>query len=436
MLIRDEAGLRLLRQAQEETRRARQRPSADFHTRKVSEAWERAAKSEAFRGIGEFSWEGFERLPVTSKDRLKQDPWSFAVGELSEAAKYYETTGTSGRVTPTPRHVEDIVWNTVSVAEAWRSVLTTGDRVAVLLPSDIVPVADLVVSVCEYLGLPHTRVYPFAAGISDWDRLAGLWSTLRPTVVFAAPGVLIQLTRLLGGRGTLADLSGSVTKLMLLGEVSTPALRTRIGAWWDATAYDVSYGSTETGTLAATCARGNLHLLTNANYFELTDGTRTVPLPADGTGRLVVTPLNLHARPLLRLDTGDEVEISSTRCDCPEPGSTVVVRGRSTDALCVRGADLSVHAVEEIVYGLTPATGYLIETDAAGSSARLLLERAHGSDRTEEEWAVDAVRRASHERLGLEWDRIAFLNALPATTKSGGSQKSWKRTNIRVVESV
>ncbi|GGM13706.1 hypothetical protein GCM10010129_67190 [Streptomyces fumigatiscleroticus] len=436
MLIRDEAGLRLLRQAQEEALRARRHPpTEDFHTRKLSEVWARAAKSQAFRDIGAFSWDSFERLPLTPKDRLKQDPWSFAVGELAEAAKYYETTGTSGRVTPTPRHLEDIVWNTVSVAEAWRSVLSAEDRVAILLPSDIVPVADLIVGVCEYLGLPHTRMYPFATGISDWDRLSGLWSTLRPTTVFAAPGVLMQLTRLLAQRGTLPGLSACVDRLMLLGEVSTPALRTRLGTWWDATAYDVSYGSTETGTLAATCPAGSLHLLTHAHYFELTDGERVTPLPADGTGRLVVTPLNLHARPLLRLDTGDEVEVSSDRCDCATPGSTVVVRGRSGDGLRVRGVGLAIHDVEEIVYGLTTATGYLVEIDEAGTRARILLERAPGSDRADETAAVEAVRRASRDRLGLAWDGIAFLNALPSTTKSGGSQKSWKRTNVRVVES-
>ncbi|MEU9100002.1 phenylacetate--CoA ligase family protein [Streptomyces sp. NPDC048361] len=436
MLIRDEAGLRLLRQAQEEALRARRHPpTGDFHLQKVAAVWERAAKSQAFRDIGAFSWESFERLPITPKDRLKQDPWGFAVGELAEAAKYYETTGTSGRVTPTPRHLEDIVWNTVSVAEAWRSVLSAEDRVAILLPSDIVPVADLIVGVCEYLGLPHTRMYPFATGISDWDRLTNLWSTLRPTAVFAAPGVLMQLTRLLTQRGTLPELSDHVHKLMLLGEVSTPALRTRLGAWWDATAYDVSYGSTETGTLAATCPAGNLHLLTHAHYFELTDGERTTPLPADGSGRLVVTPLNLHARPLLRLDTGDEVEISSDRCDCSTPGSTIVVRGRSSDGLRVRGVDLAIHDVEEIVYGLTPATGYLVEIDEAGTQARLLLERAPGADRTGEAAAADTVRQACQDRLGLAWDRVAFLNALPSTTKSGGSQKSWKRTNVRIVES-
>ncbi|MEU1037955.1 phenylacetate--CoA ligase family protein [Streptomyces sp. NPDC005907] len=435
MLIRDEAGLRLLREAQEEARWARRHPpTADFHTRKLSAAWARAAKSQAFRDIGAFSWDGFERLPVTPKDRLKQDPWSFAVGELAEAAKYYETTGTSGRVTPTPRHLEDIVWNTVSVAEAWRSVLNADDRVAILLPSDIVPVADLIVGVCEYLGLPHTRMYPFATGISDWDRLSDLWSTLRPTAVFAAPGVLMQLTRLLVQRGTLPGLSDSISRLMLLGEVSTPALRTRLGTWWDATAHDVSYGSTETGTLAATCPAGNLHLLTHAHYFELTDGERTTPLPADGAGRLVVTPLNLHARPLLRLDTGDEVEISSDRCDCATPGSTIVVRGRSSDGLRIRGADLAIRDVEEIVYGLTSATGYLVEVDEAGTQARLLLERVPGSDRASEAADADSVQEACRHRLGFAWDGVAFLNALPSTTKSGGSQKSWKRTNVRVVE--
>jgi phenylacetate-CoA ligase len=435
MLIRDRTGLDLVRRAQEETLRLRHSgPAADFYTAKVFETWNRARKAEAFQQLGEFSWESFRALPVTAKDELKAHPWRFAVADVADAAKYYETTGTSGRVTPTPRTVEDIVWNTVSVAEAWRAVLRTGDRVAILLPSDIVPVADLIVSVCEYLGLPHTRMYPFATGISDWDRLAGVFATLRPTVVFAAPGVLVQLTRLLEQRGSLTELSESVAKLMLLGEVSTPALRARLGDWWGAAGHDVSYGSTETGTLAATCPFDSLHLLTGAHYFELTDGTTTVPLPEHGTGRLVVTPLNLHARPLLRLDTGDDVEIRTGDCACGSHAPTLVVQGRSSDALNLRGAAVTVREVEEIVYGMTPATGYLMETDEAGSWARLLLERPVGADRAAEADVAETVRGVCRERLGLDWDGVSFVNTLPATTKSGGSQKSWKRTNVRIVE--
>ncbi|MHC0429349.1 phenylacetate--CoA ligase family protein [Streptomyces sp. O3] len=435
MLIRDRAGLNLLQLAQEETRETRRgEPTEDFYGQKLARLWERAAKSQAFQGIPDFSWESFRALPVTTKDELKADPWRFAVTELTESAKYYETTGTSGRVTPTPRLLEDIVWNTVSVAESWRSVLRSSDRVAILLPSDIVPVGDLIVSVCEYLGLPHTRMYPFATGISDWDRISALWTTLRPTVVFAAPGVLIQLTRLLQQRGTLPGLADSVAKLLLLGEVSTPALRHRLGDWWDAAGYDVSYGSTETGTLAATCANGSLHLLTGAHYFEFADADGAVPLPSDGIGRLVVTPLNLHARPLMRLDTGDEVEVSSADCGCGDTGRTLVVRGRSSDMLRLGGVDVTLLDVEEIVYGSTEATGYLVETDEAGSYARLLLERPFGADRAAEPATADAVRRTTVERLGLTWDGVTFVNTLPSTTKSGGSQKSWKRTNVRVVE--
>lgn len=435
MLIRDRSGLDLLRLAQEEIRETRRAaPSAEFYAGKLAQVWDRARKSEAFSEIGDFSPEDFASLPLTGKDDLKAHPWRYAVADLPAAAKYYETTGTSGRVTPTPRLLEDIVWNTVSVAEAWRGVLGPSERVAILLPSDIVPVADLIVSVCEYLGLPHSRVYPFATGISDWDRLTQLWRSLRPTTVFAAPGVMLQLTRLLARRGELEELSATADNLMLLGEVSTPALRTRLGAWWDADAYDVSYGSTETGTLAATCPRGRLHLLRGSHYFELVTDRGVVPDPREGVGRLVTTPLNLHARPLLRMDTGDEVEITGAGCGCGDPAPVLVVRGRSSEALRVADARLTVHTVEQVVYGTTSAAGYLLEIDEGGDSARLLLERFAGRDPDRERADVTAVQDASREAFGLTWSEVAFVNSLPARTKSGASQKSWKRSNVRVVE--
>lgn len=410
-------------------------PSWDFYRDKLADVCTRAAEVSAFQGfVDDLSPQSLSAVPVTTKQSLKARPWDYVVGGISDAIKYYETTGTTGQVTPTPRRIEDVIWNIVSVGEAWRSVLRDDDRVAVLLPSDIVPVADLVASICEYLGLTHTRMYPFAAGISDWDRLIQLWGTLRPTVVYVAPGVALQLTRLLKQRGLLGELSESVRGLMLLGEVSTPALRERLGRWWGATAYDASYGSTETGTLAATCPQGQLHLLTTANYFELADGPHVGPLPEQGTGRLVVTPLNLHARPLVRLDTGDQVEVGGG-CDCGDRTPVVIVDGRASEALRVRDAELTVRAVENVVYGATTATGYLLEVDAAGDYARLLLERDRDTDRVDEDVALETVRQRSAAELGLSWDAVVFVNALPVTTKSGGSQKSWKRSNIRLVDS-
>ncbi len=443
MILHTDKRQTVLREAQAEIRDNQGGiPAGTFYSRKLSAAWQRAHGTSAYGAdegrddIGEFSLDRFRDLPVTPRESLKARPMDYAAVTPTEASKYYETTGTTGQPTPTPRRVEDTIWNTVSVAEAWRPLLGSDERVVILLPSDIVPVADLVAGVCEYLDLAHIRAYPFATGISDWDRLDSMWRTYRPTTVFVAPGVALQFTRLLAQRGQLDELNSSVERLMLLGEVNTAPFRTRLGQWWNADVYDASYGSTETGTLAAACAHGRQHLLPAATYFELATPEGVVPLHDRGEhdrGRLVVTPLNAHARPLLRLDTGDEVSIG-TDCPCGSAAPAITVHGRSSDGLHVRGTPLSVRAVEEVVYGVTDATGYLLEVDSEGTYARLLLERGIGAGRDGESEECRRVQARSEELLGLRWDGVVFVNSLPANTKSGASQKSWKRSNIREVE--
>jgi len=39
----------------------------------------------------------------------------------------------------------------------------------------------------------------------------------------------------------------------------------------------------------------------------------------------------------------------------------------------------------------------------------------------------------SEQLMGLRWSRVLFVNNLSAINKSGGSQKSWKKTNLRFV---
>ncbi|GAB3227405.1 hypothetical protein GCM10027447_18480 [Glycomyces halotolerans] len=434
MLINSKERLETLLDARTEleSHHGRDIPEA-FYRRKLAQVWDRARSSAAYSHLGEYSPEAFWALPATPKRRLKDDPWDFITAEIGDSAKYYETTGTTGKVTPTPRLVGDIVWNTVSVATAWSRLLGPDDRVLSLLPSDVVPVGDLTADVSAFLEAPFARAYPFAAGVSDWDRLASLWSTFQPTAVFLAPGVLLQASRLFKQRGVLGRLSEPVTTLMLLGEVSVAPMRRRVGQWWGARAYDASYGSTETGTLAAACERDRLHLLTAANHFEIAVGDDMAPTAPGTRGRLVVTPLNLHARPLLRYDTGDRVEVLDG-CDCGNRSPVIEPVGREADGLRIGGATLSPRRVEEIVYGSTTATGYLMETDPAGQRARLLLERDVDADRAREAAMAEAVQRASVDRLGISWERVLFVNTLPAVTKSGGSQKSWKRSNVRVTE--
>lgn len=407
-------------------------PDADFYSRKLTAVWDRARRTPAHAGLPAFSLQAFAAIPVTSKDEFKRSPWDFAAADLADAAKYYESSGTTGRATPTPRLAADAIWNTISVAEAWSSLLDDDHRGLIMLPSDIVPVADLIAGVCEYLSLPHIRAYPFTVGMVDWDRLIGLWKSFRPTAVFAAPGVAIQFTRLLRRRELLTQLAGPVETIMLLGEVSTEALRTRLGRWWDARAFDASYGSTETGTIAAACTAGRQHLISAAHYIELADSGGTEVQPAAGTGRLVVTPLNLHARPLLRQDTGDWVRIGGG-CACGSGCPVIEVYGRSSELVEIHGVSLSARAVEEVVYAADGTTGYLIELTEDGDFARLLLERDVPGTLPGEDEIVAYLRDTFAERLGVTWDAVAFVNSLSGLTKSGASQKNWKRSNVRVL---
>ncbi|MFJ4156117.1 phenylacetate--CoA ligase family protein [Pseudomonas sp. NPDC089752] len=408
-------------------------PDAAFYERKLQAIWARAQHSAQYKNIGPYSFTAFGQLPLTAKALLKSQPLKFCTVDLGEAAKYYATTGTTGEPTPTPRMKEDIIWNAVSVASHWRAVLTPGARVANLMPSDIVPVGDLIANVCEYLDVSHVRLYPFTTGITDWERVCKTFDTYRPSVLFIAPGVLVQLTRYLKQRELLQTFTASVRSIMLLGEVNTQPFRERLARWWDCEVFDASYGSTETGTLAAVGEDKQMRLATATHYFELLLPDGRLMTPAQGlTGRLVVTPLNLYARPLLRLDTGDSVTITGPW----EPGMaspTLLINGRDSDSIVVGGVDLEIRAVEEVVYGTCDATGYVIEVDRDNDCATLILERNVGWDVSQEAHLQARLLDRSEQRMGLRWSRVLFVNNLSALNKSGASQKSWKKTNLRFV---
>lgn len=241
MLINSQERLHILQAAVRDFRDARAAaPTANFYEDRLRAVWERARHSTRYGQLGPYHRQAFLKLSPTSKQELKDRTASLIVGPLHTKVKYYESSGTSGRVTPTPRDAQDIIYNAVSVAEAWRPLLPSDSRVAIALPSDIVPVGDLISSVCEYLDVAHIRCFPFTTGVSDWDRLFSMWRIFAPTVIFAAPGMLLQLTRVAKQRRLLQDLRDPVQTIMLLGEVNSRPFRTASGSWWQAKAFDAS----------------------------------------------------------------------------------------------------------------------------------------------------------------------------------------------------
>lgn len=439
MFTRDPAALRALEAAAAECEGLRasnfaRREVLETQQRKLAALWGRVDDVPYYQGLSGVAIRRLQDVPATPKEALKEDPAAFLWKGAKPYHKYYESSGSTGRPTPTPRVVEDAVWNVAAVASMWSRMLRPGDRVASLLPSDVAPVGDLAAGVSEYLGCTLLRCYPFSQGMCDWDRLEELFTGYRPERVFAAPGVLLQWTRILKERGRLDAVRESVETILLLGEVSTRPLRARLAREWGADVIDASYGSTETGTIAAACEHDRLHVLLQGQLPEVVVGDELCTLTPEVSGELVTSTLNNHARPLLRYATGDLVDVEDgAECACGVALPVLSVRGRSSEGITVGGVGLSVAAVEAVVYGVEGVTGYLIQLRAADPAAsRLVLERDIGFGGDVEELCTRV--REEFTGQGVHWSQVIAVGRLPVVTKAGGSQKNWKRTNVQWVE--
>ena len=90
----------------------------------------------------------------------------------------------------------------------------------------------------------------------------------------------------------------------------------------------------------------------------------------------------------------------------------------------------SEQLVGSIVYDDPRLTGYLVQLRADGTGAARAREGRRRHRRASDLAAAAARRFAA---AGLVWDDIVVVSQLPVTSKSGGSQKNWKRTNVAVM---
>jgi phenylacetate-CoA ligase len=126
------------------------------------------------------------------------------------------------------------------------------------------------------------------------------------------------------------------------GEILTPAARAAIR---DAFRCEVreTYGCAEAYRIASECRYGRLHIPPSVARVEEEPGTRE----ADGTSRLLITPLYLRAMPLLRYRVGDRGALAADPCPCGSALPALLrVIGRSDDFLVLAsGRRISARAV-------------------------------------------------------------------------------------------
>jgi phenylacetate-CoA ligase len=289
----------------------------------------------------------FGRLPFLDKRELSGHGQAAFTRKLSDFLHYYESSGTTGHPASAPKALDDLVVNTINIGEMWGRLLRPSDIALILINAPFAPAAYQFEKIMEYLGVMSFR--PWVDNITgDYTRVLRLVEELGATVFVGPPSRLLEMIQFAHRAGLPAP---RFERLLLMAEQTGPSLLAHLERLTGARAYVGSYGSSETGTPAVTCEHHNLHLQLQSFLLELVDerGSRRVTGAPD-RGELVVTTLDIPARPLIRYRTGDLVEIDGSPCPCGLALPVLRTLGRGQDLLVLEGNGVRQNDVENALW--------------------------------------------------------------------------------------
>jgi phenylacetate-CoA ligase len=179
-----------------------------------------------------------------------------------------------------------------------------------------------------YLVLP---VYSYDENI--FMRWREALEKYQPTIIYAYPSVAADFSKWLAEKGFQPK---GVKGVFCSAEVLFPNHRNIIERVFNCKVYN-QYGSRETPCIACECPEGNLHIFVDLNRVEFLSGTED----KEGLQRIIVTPLENYAQPLLRYDLGDLGTSKKGLCPCGRGFPLMEVNvGRRNDHIRARNGRL------------------------------------------------------------------------------------------------
>jgi phenylacetate-CoA ligase len=318
------------------------------------------ASAEAVGGL-----ERIAGLPFTEKDELRASQaahpplGAHAAIAVSEAARIYSTSGTSGAPLYIPLTRADIAqWREIGRRTYSCNGLKAGERVVTTYGAGPF-VAGASLAAFEAIGCVHIPV-----GVGNTDRLLTAIERLRPEAVACTPSYALHVAEVAASRNISLD---SVERIIVGGEPGggEDGMRGKLEAMWGARVYEIMGIGDIAASLWGECAhQAGMHFSAEEwVHVELVDPESGAPKPLrDGeTGELVYTHLAREAAPLLRFRSRDHVRVWRSPCRCGRAGLRARCIGRTDDMLIVRGVNVFPSAVREVVARFQPrVTGAIL----------------------------------------------------------------------------
>jgi len=335
-----------------------------FYQRKMTQA---GVMPQDIKGLADLI-----KMPFTTKDELRQDPWALLACDKKEISLIHVSTGTTGG-------------KEIYTMQTWREYYLSH---LITYPS-LIPVdrRDLCFVALPYemssAGLTfhyklmigyEAAVMPAGKGgaYSTPEKTVRLMRQLKPSIVVTSPSYAMTLAE--AAAEISFDLTGlGLKKMWLGGEGCSPAFRQRVEKVWGATANFTS-GSTECGGYGNECDfHDGYHIAQGHLLMEIVDPETGKALKPGETGELVITCLLRFDTPLIRYRTQDFACLDLTPCRCGSTLPRLYLRGRAADQIVLKGKPFSPFQLEEILMRLPEVGNWYQFVVKAGNNDQLRI---------------------------------------------------------------
>ena len=308
-----------------------------------------ASKSPFYqKKLAKINHDQWDTIPFTTKGELREvDGFDLLGVDVSQIATYHETSGTSGKPSP-----------------SWISQNDTLQEAKLLLQSDAqINENDLILNRFPFaIALPAFILYWTAreakAGFisaDQWNaaapisRVVDILKKTKPTILAISSNEAIKLYHIAKAMNVSFPLQ-NLRALIVGGELVSPARKKYIEDLWGVQVYKL-FGSTETGSLSVSCKEGHFHLNHPKVKFEVVD-SQGQPLPYNQKGNCVLST-GREGMPLLRYFNEDIIEIRDNhKCSCSNENPILIHYGRQSDSVIVEDKKFSFYDIQEAIYSL------------------------------------------------------------------------------------
>lgn len=284
------------------------------------------------------------KLPIIEKKQYRKISDEVLKVRRNLLLNYFETSGTTDTPVPAPKSLNDLLINTVNFGEHWTNFLNENDVALILINAAQGPAPFQFERVLNYMGIMTFRTWIDTVR-SDYGRVIKIAQSIKPTIFVGPPSQLINLYEHANKNNMPAP---SFEKILLSGERSSSALKSRLHDLTGGLVIDGSYGSSETGTTAVAISDSILKLQTQSYIFEIADKNNNIILitpDCTAEGELIVTSLENTTRPLIRYRTGDWVRISKE-----ENFQSIIPLGRISSMIKFKDINIGQDEFESLIW--------------------------------------------------------------------------------------